>query len=294
MGHCSCGAHSCATEKRVDAKVSVFHEYGKVIFSLLLLVGGIIMNALDLAFFREGYVSLIWYIVAYLPVGIPVMKEAWESIREKDYFSEFTLMVIATLGAFYIGEYPEGVAVMLFYTVGELFQDKAVDKAKRNIGALLDVRPEKALVLREGNLVLESPKKIKVGEIIEIKAGERVPLDGTMQNEVAAFNTAALTGESAPRNIRKGEEVLAGMIVTDKVIRLEVTRPFDKSAPSASHLPVWAWSIFSIASTLVVVPFMKPGTILSSSLFATTTMQVDAVVGESTAEKLTVELSAKS
>ena len=188
------------------------------------------MNALDLAFFREGYVSLIWYIVAYLPVGIPVMKEAWESIREKDYFSEFTLMVIATLGAFYIGEYPEGVAVMLFYTVGELFQDKAVDKAKRNIGALLDVRPEKALVLREGNLVLENPKKIKVGEIIEIKAGERVPLDGTMQNEVAAFNTAALTGESAPRNIRKGEEVLAGMIVTDKVIRLEVTRPFDKSA----------------------------------------------------------------
>ena len=188
------------------------------------------MNALDLAFFREGYVSLIWYIVAYLPVGIPVMKEAWESIREKDYFSEFTLMIIATLGAFYIGEYPEGVAVMLFYTVGELFQDKAVDKAKRNIGALLDVRPEKALVLREGNLVIESPKKIKVGEIIEIKAGERVPLDGTMQNEVAAFNTAALTGESVPRNIRKGEEVLAGMIVTDKVIRLEVTRPFDKSA----------------------------------------------------------------
>ena len=220
MGHCSCGAHSCAAEKKVDAKVSNFHEYGKVIFSLLLLAGGIIMNALDLAFFREGYVSLIWYIVAYLPVGIPVMKEAWESIREKDYFSEFTLMIIATLGAFYIGEYPEGVAVMLFYTVGELFQGKAVDKAKRNIGALLDVRPEKALVLREGNLVTESPKKIKVGEIIEIKAGERVPLDGIMQNEVAAFNTAALTGESVPRNIRKGEEVLAGMIVTDKVIRL--------------------------------------------------------------------------
>ena len=230
MGHCSCGAHSCAAEKKVDAKVSVFHEYGKVIFSLLLLAGGIIMNALDLAFFREGSVALIWYIVAYLPVGIPVMKEAWESIREKDYFSEFTLMIIATLGAFYIGEYPEGVAVMLFYTVGELFQDKAVDKAKRNIGALLDVRPEKALVLREGNLVIESPKKIKVGEVIEIKAGERVPLDGTMQNEVAAFNTAALTGESVPRNIRKGEEILAGMIVTDKVIRLEVTRPFDKSA----------------------------------------------------------------
>ncbi len=87
-----------AQQKKVDAKVSNFHEYGKVIFSLLLLAGGIIMNALDLAFFREGYVSLIWYIVAYLPVGIPVMKEAWESIREKDYFSEFTLMIIATWG----------------------------------------------------------------------------------------------------------------------------------------------------------------------------------------------------
>jgi len=230
MGHCSCGAHSCATEKKVDAKVSNFHEYGKVIFSLLLLAGGMIMNVLDLSFFREGYVSLAWYIVAYLPVGIPVMKEAWESIKEKDYFSEFTLMIIATLGAFYIGEYPEGVAVMLFYTVGELFQNKAVDKARRNIGALLDVRPEKTLVVRENNLVTESPQKVKVGEVIEIKAGGRIPLDGTMQNEVAAFNTAALTGESVPRNIREGEEVLAGMIVTDKVIRIKVTRPFDKSA----------------------------------------------------------------
>ena len=82
--------------------------------------------------------------VAYLPVGFPVMKEAWESMKEKDYFSEFTLMIVATIGAFYIGEYPEGVAVMLFYTIGELFQDRAVDKAKRNIGALLDVRSEKA------------------------------------------------------------------------------------------------------------------------------------------------------
>lgn len=119
---------------------------------------------------------------------------------------------------------------MLFYTVGELFQEKAVDKAKRNIGALLDVRPEKALVLRDHELIVESPKNIKVGEIIEVKAGERVPLDGTMESEVAAFNTAALTGESVPRNIRKGEEVLAGMIVTDKVIRIKVTKPFDKSA----------------------------------------------------------------
>lgn len=230
MGHCSCCAHGCASEKEVEVKNSIFQEYWKAGLSFILLISGIIMNALGFSFFHKEYVALIWYIVAYLPVGLPVMKEAWENMKEKDYFSEFTLMIVATIGAFYIGEYPEGVAVMLFYTIGELFQDKAVDKAKRNIGALLDVRPEKALVLRDNNLITESPKNVKVGEIIEIKSGERVPLDGVMLNEVAAFNTAALTGESVPRNIRKGEEVLAGMIVTDKVIRIKVTRPFDKSA----------------------------------------------------------------
>lgn len=232
MGHCSCCAHTheCAPEKHIEKKESIFAEYWKVGLSFILLISGIIMNALELPFFREGYFSLIWYIVAYLPVGLPVMKEAWESMKDKDYFSEFTLMFVATLGAFYIGEYPEGVAVMLFYSVGELFQEKAVDKAKRNIGALLDVRPEEAAVVRDERVVIENPQNVKVGETIEIKTGGRVPLDGMMLNEVAAFNTAALTGESVPRSIRMGEEVLAGMIVTDKVIRIKVIRSFDKSA----------------------------------------------------------------
>ena len=232
MGHCSCCAHTheCAPEKHIEKKESIFAEYWKVGLSFILLISGIIMNALELPFFREGYFSLIWYVVAYLPVGLPVMKEAWESMKDKDYFSEFTLMFVATLGAFYIGEYPEGVAVMLFYSVGELFQEKAVDKAKRNIGALLDVRPEEAAVVRDERVVIENPQNVKVGETIEIKTGGRVPLDGMMLNEVAAFNTAALTGESVPRSIRMGEEVLAGMIVTDKVIRIKVIRPFDKSA----------------------------------------------------------------
>ena len=232
MGHCSCCAHTheCAPEKHIEKKESIFAEYWKVGLSFILLISGIIMNALELHFFREGYFSLIWYIVAYLPVGLPVMKEAWESMKDKDYFSEFTLMFVATLGAFYIGEYPEGVAVMLFYSVGELFQEKAVDKAKRNIGSLLDVRPEEAAVVRDERVVIENPQNVKVGETIEIKTGGRVPLDGMMLNEVAAFNTAALTGESVPRSIRMGEEVLAGMIVTDKVIRIKVIRPFDKSA----------------------------------------------------------------
>ena len=232
MGHCSCCAHTheCAPENHIEKQESIFSEYWKVGLSFILLISGIIMNALELPFFREGYFSLIWYVVAYLPVGLPVMKEAWESMKDKDYFSEFTLMFVATLGAFYIGEYPEGVAVMLFYSVGELFQEKAVDKAKRNIGALLDVRPEEAAVVRDERVVIENPQSVKVGETIEIKTGGRVPLDGMMLNEVAAFNTAALTGESVPRSIRMGEEVLAGMIVTDKVIRIKVIRPFDKSA----------------------------------------------------------------
>lgn len=211
---------------------SLLKDYWRIILSALLLFGGLILNATDTTFFKGEYVPFIWYLLAYLPVGLPVMREAWESILQKDVFSEFTLMSIATLGAFYIGEYPEGVAVMLFYSLGELFQDKAVDKAKRNISALLDVRPETATVIRNGSTLVEAPQRVQVGETIEVKAGERVPLDGTMLDEVAAFNTSALTGESVPRNIRQGGEVLAGMIATDKVVRIQVTKPFEKSALS--------------------------------------------------------------
>lgn len=200
--------------------------------SFILLTGGIAMSVLEVGFFGQPYVALAWYVLAYLPVGLPVMKEAWESILRKDFFSEFTLMSIATFGAFYIGEYPEGVAVMLFYAIGEIFQNKAVDKARRNISALLDVRPEKAEVIRGGKRSTESPREVKIGETIEVKAGERVSLDGRLLSDIADFNTAALTGESIPRTIRKGEEVWAGMIVTDRVVRIEVTRLYDQSSLS--------------------------------------------------------------
>lgn len=230
MGQCKCETNANMRVRNCQEANGFIGEYWKVMLSLVMLVAGGIMNQLDIAFFKENTVSLVWYVLAYLPVGLPVIKEAWESILQKDYFSEFTLMSVATLGAFYIGEYPEGVAVMLFYSVGELFQDRAIDKAKRNISALLDVRPEKAMVVRGNEIITVNPKSVFINEIIEIKAGERVPLDGIMLNEIAAFNTAALTGESVPRDIRKGEEVLAGMIVTDKVIRMTVTKPFDKSA----------------------------------------------------------------
>ena len=230
MGQCNCKAEINIDNRICVNEKSIIAEYWRPLLSLVMILVGSGINAMNVQLFQNEYISLVWYILAYIPVGLPVMIEAWKSILQKDYFSEFTLMSIATIGAFYIGEYPEGVAVMLFYTVGELFQEKAIDKAKRNIGALLDIRPETILVLRDGNLLSESPKKIGIGEIIEIKAGGRVPLDGVLMSDFAAFNTSALTGESIPRKIRSGEEVLAGMIVTDKVIRIKVTKSFDKSA----------------------------------------------------------------
>ena len=227
-----CCTHEHTSNKEARKKNNPLKDYWKISLSALLLFGGIIMHASGVSFFQDQQTAFCWYLLAYLPVGLPVLKEAWEGIRKKDVFSEFTLMTLATLGAFYIREYPEGVAVMLFYSLGELFQGKAVARAKRSIGALLDVRPETATVVQGNETVTESPRNVQVGDVIEVKAGGRVPLDGEMLGEVAAFNTSALTGESVPRNIRQGEEVLAGMIATDKVVRLKVTRPFDKSALS--------------------------------------------------------------
>ena len=203
---------------------------GVLILSFLLLVGGVILRYLQLPFWMIPGVEVLWFLLAFLPVGFPVMVEVWKSIRQKDIFNEFSLMLLATIGAFCIGEYPEGVAVMLFYSVGERVQHRAVDRARRNIRRLLDVRPEKALVLRQGKEQSVFPGEVEVGEMIMVKPGERIPLDGLLQEEYALFDTSALTGESLPRTINRGEEVLAGMIVSGQAIRLKVTKPYEQSA----------------------------------------------------------------
>ena len=203
---------------------------GFLILSFLLLVGGVILRYLQLPFWMIPGVEVLWFLLAFLPVGFPVMVEVWKSIRQKDIFNEFSLMLLATIGAFCIGEYPEGVAVMLFYSVGERVQHRAVDRARRNIRRLLDVRPEKALVLRQGKEQSVFPGEVEVGEMIMVKPGERIPLDGLSQEEYALFDTSALTGESLPRTINRGEEVLAGMIVSGQAIRLKVTKPYEQSA----------------------------------------------------------------
>lgn len=210
---------------------SSFRTYLPALVTLVMLLIGIVFdNLIKVEAFKV--IRPYWYIVAYLPVGIPVLKEVWETFKAKDFFTEFSLMSIATIGAFAIGEYPEGVTVMLFYTIGELFQMAAVNRAKRNITALLDIRAEVAHVLRNGKYESLNPDQVKVGETIQVKAGEKIPLDGELLSDKSSFNTSALTGESKPRTILKGESVLAGMLNLDKVIELKVTKIFADSSLS--------------------------------------------------------------
>ena len=215
--------HSHGTEK------INFKAYLPATFSFVMLIIGIALDYFDIAFFMD-WVRIGWYAVAYLPVGFPVIKEGWNSIKNGDFFTEFLLMSIATIGAFAIGQYPEGVAVMLFYAVGELFQNAAVNRAKSNIKALLDVRPDEALVYRNNNYILVNPESVVIGEKVQVRVGEKIPLDGILLSEKGSFNTAALTGESKPDTIAKGEKVFAGSINLEGVIEIETTKEFKDSS----------------------------------------------------------------
>ena len=204
--------------------------YVPAIVSFAMLTVGISLDYFNLLPFFKGWVRPIWYGLAYAPVGFPVIKEGWESIRRGDFFTEFFLMSIATLGAFAIGEYPEGVAVMLFYAVGELFQNAAVKRAKGNIKALLDVRPNIALVYRDNDFVEVNPETVHIGEKVQVRTGEKIPLDGILLSVKASVNTAAITGESKPDTIYKEDKVFAGSINLEGVIELETTKEFNDSS----------------------------------------------------------------
>lgn len=204
-------------------------QYAPAIVSFALLLTGILFEQVFKPAFFEGTIKLIWYLVAYIPVGLPVMIDAGKSIAKGAFFSEFFLMTIATVGAFFIGEYSEGVAVMVFYSVGELFQTLAVNRAKRSIKALLDIRPDTVNVMRDGKLKTVSPSEVQIDEVIQVKSGEKVALDGELISDSASFNTAALTGESKPDNKGKGEAVLAGMINLQSVSDIKVTALYKDS-----------------------------------------------------------------
>ena len=222
-------AHDDGPNHSDPESVGKFKTYLTAIFSFVMLIIGIAMDYFDVEFFKD-WVRIVWYIVAYLPVGFPVIKEGWDSIKNGDFFTEFLLMSIATIGAFAIGEYPEGVAVMLFYAVGELFQNVAVSRAKSDIRALLDVSPNEALVYRNNDYVSVNPETVEIGEKVQVRVGEKIPLDGVLLSEKGTLNTAALTGESKPDTIAKGEKVFTGSINLDGVIEIETTKEFKDSS----------------------------------------------------------------
>ncbi len=220
-------AHAHEVPKTTFEKIKVFLPAA---MSLMLLGIGLLFDYGMKADWFTGYLRLFWYGAAYLPVGLPVLAQATKSIRSGEVFSEFFLMGLATLGAFAIGEYPEGVAVMLFYTIGEIFQGMAVNRAKGNIAALLDQRPDEAtVILPDGSFREMHAREILPGQIIRLKPGEKVALDGRLQSEQSFFNTAALTGESVPQRKEQGSEILAGMITMDSVATVEVTTPYEDS-----------------------------------------------------------------
>lgn len=190
-----------------------------------------VMLVMEFGFkFKPAFpVDLIIYMLAYLLAGYNVLKLAFRKAIRFDFFNEFFLMSVATIGAFAIGSYSEGVAVMVFYSIGEWFQDSAVSKAKRSIKALLDIRPDEVTVLRNGTTQVIHPNEIQIDEIIQVKAGEKVALDGELNSDAGTFNTAALTGESKPDTKRKGEPVFAGMINLDKVSEIKVKSLFKDS-----------------------------------------------------------------
>lgn len=196
--------------------------------ALLILV---IMQVLELGFkiHLPVFLALPIYIAAYLLAGYNVLFLAYRKAIRLDFFNEFFLMSVATIGAFAIGSYSEGVAVMVFYSIGEWFQDAAVDKAKRSIKALLDIRPDSVTVKRDGKTMNIAPAEVALEEIIEIKPGEKVALDGILYSQKATFNTAALTGESRPDTKLKGEVVYAGMINLNQLAEVQVKSLFKDS-----------------------------------------------------------------
>lgn len=255
------------------------HNNSKILLgaSLAIFFAGIFVQyVLKPTWFVDNQIiRLIWFGISYIIVAFPVWGEAFKLAKKLDFFNEFSLMGIATLGAFIIGEYPEGVAVMLFYTIGEMFQEAAVNKAKGNIKALLDVRPDTAHVLRNGNFETIKPQDVAIGETIQVKVGEKVPLDGIMISDKGSFNTAALTGESKPSTYKTGETALAGMLNLENVIEIQTTKKFEDSsiakilqmvqdaasrkAPTELFIrkfaKIYTPIVFFLAAALVIIPY---------------------------------------
>lgn len=197
----------------------------RIITAILLLV---ILSFVH----TEGYVEFGLYLIPYLVIGYDILKKAFKGICNRQVFDENFLMAVATVGAILLGDYKEGVAVMLFYQIGELFQSYAVGKSRRNISSLMDIRPDYANIERDGTLEQVDPDEVEIGSIIVVQPGEKIPIDGVIVEGNAALNTSALTGESLPREAGPGEEVISGCINMSGVLKIRTTREFGESTVS--------------------------------------------------------------
>ena len=197
-----------------------------------IIIGAAVLATAVLLNLNNEWLQIALFIISYIIVGGDVVKRAVKNIFKGQVFDENFLMSIATIGAFFIGEYPEGVAVMLFYQVGELFQSYAVGKSRKSIASLMDIRPDYANVKKGDELVKVDPDEVQIGDIIVIKAGEKIPLDGKVIEGSSMIDTSALTGESIPREVEVGSDILSGCININGVITAEVTKEFGESTVS--------------------------------------------------------------
>lgn len=197
-----------------------------------IIIGAAVLATAVLLSLNNEWLQIALFIISYIIVGEDVVKRAVKNIFKGQVFDENFLMSIATIGAFFIGEYPEGVAVMLFYQVGELFQSYAVGKSRKSIASLMDIRPDYANVKKGDELVKVDPDEVQIGDIIVIKAGEKIPLDGKVIEGSSMIDTSALTGESIPREVEVGSDILSGCININGVITAEVTKEFGESTVS--------------------------------------------------------------
>ena len=195
----------------------------QIISALILFIIGLCVK------FENAWISRVIYFVSYVIVGGEIVVEAIKNIFKRELFDEHFLMAIATIGAIAIGEYPEAVAVMLFYQIGEMFQDYAVDKSKKSITELMDIRPDYANVKRGGEILKVKPEEVKIDEIIVVKPGEKIPLDGIVIDGKSMVDTSSLTGESLPRNVKKDDEVLSGCINQSGTLTVKVIKGFKES-----------------------------------------------------------------
>lgn len=220
----------CSTTINLNASLDESEKEGKYEL-LIIIVTALLLAALSFLDFAPQFKTPL-FILTYLLIGHSVLLKAIKQLLKGDIFNEFFLMSIATVGAFALGEYAEAVAVMLFYQVGEYFQERAIGNSKKSIAALMDLRPEVATVKRQGKLIDVSPEEVAIGEVIQVKPGEKVPLDGLVLSGKSSVNTAALTGESLPREVDKGEEVLSGFLNINRLLEVKVEKTFGESSVS--------------------------------------------------------------